>query len=280
LCKIKVRYGGPLFGVFMESNNSVALKSAWTTDQLRLIKNQIAKDATNDELELFLYHCKKTGLDPLAHQIYFQKRLDRKTGESRVVFITSIDGFRTIAARTGEHAGTDDAIFELDLNNNPKRATVTVYRLVKGQKGSFTASARWEEYCPPQGKDFMWQKMKFTMLAKCAESLALRKAFPNELGGTYSKEELDQSPAEDKSPPEPPVPPKQPDPVANPADAMFTEEEREYAQSLSSLSEQENNKPPTCEACGTELRLTKKRDAFNCPNWKDTGAGRHSYVKI
>jgi hypothetical protein len=73
---------------------------------------------------------------------------------------------------------------------------------------------------------------------------------------------------------------KQVPPVIHAPHPAFTEEEIEYAQSISSLSEQENNKPPTCEACGTELRLTKKRDAFNCPNWKDTGAGRHSYVKI
>jgi hypothetical protein len=68
-------------------------------------------------------------------------------------------------------------------------------------------------------------------------------------------------------------------PIA-PVSNMFTEEEREYAQSLSSLSEQENNKPPTCEACGAELRLTKKQDAFYCTNYKETGTGKHSYVKI
>lgn len=157
----------------------------WTAQQIDLIKKQVAPEATNDELNLFLYHCKKTGLDPLSKQIYFQKR------KGRPVFITSIDGFRLIAARTGEHAGTDDAIF--DDEEKPNKATITVYRLVHGTKASFTASARWSEYCPAPGQDHMWQKMPCTMLSKCAESLALRKAFANELGGTYISEEMDQA---------------------------------------------------------------------------------------
>lgn len=157
----------------------------WSKEQVELIKNQIAKDATTDELKLFLYHAKKTGLDPLAKQIYFQKR------NSNVVFITSIDGYRLIAARTGEHAGTDDAIF--DNEEEPAKATVTVYRIVGGQRVAFTASARWSEYCPQPPKDFLWKKMPCTMLSKCAESLALRKAFPNELSGMYTDTEMEQA---------------------------------------------------------------------------------------
>lgn len=158
---------------------------SFTGEQIELIKQQIAKDATNQELALFLSHCQTTGLNPLANQIYFQKR------SGKAVFITSIDGFRLIAARTGEHAGTDDSIF--DDEKQPNKATVTVYRIVKGHRYAFTASARWDEYCPGKGLDFMWHKMPCTMLGKCAESLALRKAFPNELGNMYTKEEMDQA---------------------------------------------------------------------------------------
>lgn len=159
--------------------------STWTPDQVSLIKRQVAQGATDDELTLFLYQARKSGLDPLAKQIYFQKR------GSRAVFITAIDGFRLVASRTHEHAGTDDAVF--DDEERPSRATVTVYRLVGGNRHPFTATARWSEYCPPSGQDHMWMKMPCTMLAKCAEALALRKAFPQELGGIYSKEEMDQA---------------------------------------------------------------------------------------
>jgi len=159
--------------------------SGYTPNQIDLIKKQIAHNATDDELKLFLYHCSKTGLDPLSKQIYFQKR------GGKAVFMTSIDGYRLIASRTGQHAGTDDAVF--DNENEPNKATVTVYRMVQGQRVPFAASARWNEYCPPSPSDSMWRKMPCTMLSKCAEALALRKAFPNELGGMYTAEEMEQS---------------------------------------------------------------------------------------
>lgn len=162
-------------------------KLDWTVEQVDLIRRQIAKDATNDELKMFLYVASKSGLDPLSRQIYFQKVGGKPT------FITAIDGYRLIAARTGLHAGTDDAVFKHDANGELKEATVTVYRMVGGVRCPFTATARWSEYCPPKGRDFMWQKMPYTMLSKCAESLSLRKSFPNELSGVYTKEEMDQA---------------------------------------------------------------------------------------
>ncbi len=163
-----------------------SLITAFSRDQVDLIKRQYARDATDDELKLFLYAAQSQGLDPLRKQIYFMKN---KKGQ--VVHITSIDGYRLVAARTGEHVGTDDAIFDND--ENPSKATVTVYRLVNGVRCTFTASARWSEYYPGKELGFMWDRMPCTMLGKCAEALALRKAFPNELGALYIKEEMDQA---------------------------------------------------------------------------------------
>jgi hypothetical protein len=72
-------------------------------------------------------------------------------------------------------------------------ASVTVWKIVSGQRCAFTATARWIEYVPPQGSDWMWQKMPHLMLAKCAEALALRKAFPRQLSGIYTKDEMAQA---------------------------------------------------------------------------------------
>ena len=115
---------------------------------------------------------------------------------------TGIDGYRLIAARTGQHAGTDDAVFgPEDDAGHPAFAQVTVYRfLPSGYRASFTATARWSEY-RQQTRDGkltgMWSNMPYGQLAKCAESLALRKAFPAELSGVYTREEMAQAESED-----------------------------------------------------------------------------------
>jgi len=164
-----------------------------TQPQIELIKKTVAVGATNDELMLFLYTANKVGLDPLTRQIHFVKR------GGKGVIQTGIDGYRAIAERTGQLAGIDDAVFDDESLPNPHKASVTVYRLVGGQRVAFTASARWSEYCPPAGNDFMWKKMPYLMLAKCAESLALRKAFPNDLSGIYTSEEMSQAGSADVS---------------------------------------------------------------------------------
>lgn len=140
---------------------------------------------------MFLHVAKKSGLDPFANQIYFVKRKGKATIQ------TGIDGYRLSASRSGEYGGSDDPVFE-EKDGKPVKATVTIYRFVKGEKCAFTASARWDEYKPENA--FMWNKMPFTMLGKCAEALALRKAFPQELSGIYTKEEMDQAGEGDNHP--------------------------------------------------------------------------------
>jgi phage recombination protein Bet len=156
-------------------------------ERLDLIKALIAPGASDAELDLFSEVCRRTGLDPVQRQIYSVPR-----GNSRTIQ-TGIDGYRLIAQRTGEYAGSDDAIYDAETEDHPNRATVTVWRLVEGVPRAFTATARWSEYKPAAGQDQMWQKMPYLMIAKCAEALALRKAFPQELSGIYTDAEMDQA---------------------------------------------------------------------------------------
>ncbi len=168
----------------------------WSTEQTDLIKNTVAKGATDDELKLFLAVSARSGLDPFTKQIHFVKRNVwnpvRSSYESVGTIQTGIDGYRAIAARTGQHAGTDDAVIE-EANGMPTKATVTVYRMIQGERVGFTATARFNEYAQKNKNGEMigqWKDRPFLMISKCAESLALRKAFPSDLSGIYTEDEM------------------------------------------------------------------------------------------
>jgi phage recombination protein Bet len=159
----------------------------WDQGTLDLLKRTVAAGTSNDEFDLFCRVAQRAGLDPFARQIYAVMRSGRMTIQ------TGIDGYRLIADRTGKYAGNDDPRFDEGADGRPVKATVTVWKLVGGERVPFTASARWDEYFPGEKQGTMWQKMPHTMLAKCAEALALRKAFPADLSGIYTAEELDQA---------------------------------------------------------------------------------------
>ena len=156
-------------------------------DQVSLIKTQIAKDATNDELKLFLYQCQRTGLDPLTRQIYFVKRGGRMTIQ------TSIDGFRVIAERSGKYAGQDEPVYTYDESGEILKCSINVYKF--NEQGvrypAATGVAFYKEYYPNPMN--LQKTLKHTMIAKVAESLALRKAFPQDLSGLYTTDEMNQA---------------------------------------------------------------------------------------
>ena len=167
------------------------------SSKLDLIKRTVAKGATQDEFELFLHACKRTGLDPLMKQIHAIKRWSAAEGRETMAIQTGIDGYRLVAERTGKYAGSDEPVFEMKEDvPYPSKATVTVWKIVEGQRYPFTASAHWEEYVQKK-KDgtitSFWQRMPKGQLGKCAESLALRKAFPAELSGVYTHDEMMQA---------------------------------------------------------------------------------------
>lgn len=144
-------------------------------------------------VEAFLSHCHRTGLDPIARQIYCIERGGKWTTQ------ISIDGARLVAERSRQYQGqtptewTADGVTWLQVwlsKDNPAAARVGVYRA--GFQAPLYAVATWDAY---NAGSPIWKKMPALMLGKCAEMLALRKAFPQDLSGLYSAEEMDQASA-------------------------------------------------------------------------------------
>ena len=164
----------------------------WTPEQTALISSTIAPGCTADELKLFAYACQRTGLDPFSKQIYAIKRGGKLTIQA------GIDGLRSIAERSGQLDGS--ATFwigdtegsqwsDVWLGSKPPAAAKTIiYR--KGCGHPFVGVARFQDYNAGQG---LWSKMPSAMLAKCSEALALRKAFPADMSGVYTVDEMEQA---------------------------------------------------------------------------------------
>lgn len=189
----------------LATTNGTSPIAMWDASQIELIKNQIAKGCSDGELALFGQVCQRTGLDPFSRQIYAisrnQYNPDTRQKEPKMTIQLSIDGFRTVAARSGlyggsttEWCGADGVWCDVWLSNKPPSAAkTTVYR--KGCANPFTGVARFDSYAPVyNGKvSGLWEKMPDLLIGKCSEALALRKAFPAELSGLYSSEEMEQS---------------------------------------------------------------------------------------
>src|SRR3954467_6544636 len=135
--------------VAVQQPSNMAVGFAPTTENIELLKNTVG-DVTlaDNELQLFLYQAQRTGLDPLARQIYVLKD---KSG--RVSFMTSIDGQRLVAQRTEQYegkvgpqwCGVDGVWKDVWLKNDPPAAArVGVYR--SGFKEAVYGVATWKSY--------------------------------------------------------------------------------------------------------------------------------------
>lgn len=172
----------------------------YTDHQIAVLKQIVGSTLTNTEFAFFLEVCKATQLNPFQRQIYAIKR--GKGEESKMTIQIGIDGSRLIAERSGKYAGQlgpqwcgpDGKWRDVWLEKEPP-AAARVGILRTDFKEPIWGIARYSSYV--QSNNAIWAKMSDVMIAKCAESLALRKAFPALLSGLYTKEEMDQADAPD-----------------------------------------------------------------------------------
>lgn len=170
-----------------------------TDAQVELIKHTVAIGATDDELKLFFFECRRRGVHPMDRLIHFVKR--GQGADARATFQAGIDFMRSQAEASGEYRGQEDIEYgEMHKISGtevlaPEWAKATVKRLdpASGSIITTSATAYWDEFYPGEKMGFMWRKMPRVMLGKTAESQALRKAFPRQLSGLYSFEEMEQA---------------------------------------------------------------------------------------
>ncbi len=196
----------------------------WTDEFQKLVTQTVLKpkdrQATGSELALLAEQAVRTGLDPMSRQIYGIYRKSR--GQEVMTLQVGIDGLRAIAERTGSYlgqsgpfwCGEDGQWSDVWFSKDPPAAAKVIVRKAIGEHVAETSAvAHFSEYVPmyngnPSG---LWGDKPALMVAKCAEALALRKAFPQDMSGLYTDDEMAR--ADVKSPPAPLPAPVEPEVV-------------------------------------------------------------------
>ena len=199
-----------------------------TDRDVQLVKRTVAQDLLPSELDMFVHMCRRWRLDPLRRQIYahvYKRKRKDDNGSwvtvRNVVYVTGIDGYRTIADRTGNYRPGQRGVEHgaKDVLSNPQgivSATASVWKRAHDEWHEFSETVYWDEFAPIKdewsdgkktGKRVLdtsgqWGKMGRVMLQKCAEAQALRRGWPDEYGDLYTQEEMDQAKVIDITPSE------------------------------------------------------------------------------
>lgn len=224
--------------------DSTAREIGMSRSELQLVKDIYAKNSTDQELAHFIRTSHRLKLSIEARQIFLVKRWDSSLKREVATPQVSIDGQRLVAERTGDYVPGRAAEYEY-RNDRLYKATAYLKKFAKGGWHEVEASAFYEEYVQTTKEgspNSMWRKYPHVMLAKCAESLALRKAFPNDLSGVYTDVEMGTDDA---------------DVIGGPIEAVSPAEPPRRATKSQLIEEAKQEEPPLTELEAVRLEQIK-----------------------
>lgn len=244
----------------------------FSPEQRRIILDSFLNGASEAEATVLMELAKLRRLNPITQQIHFVKRWNSQRRAEVWQSQVSIDGFRAIAERTGLYDGQDEPEYEYDAKGGMKLARVRVYRKDIGRP--FVGVAHFTEYAQTKregGLNIMWATKPHIMLAKCAEALAFRKAFPEDTSGLYSPEEMPEVVEKEVN-----VPPEKTEPSGD--DKALSEGKRTTQRQLSAKSAAPAPaEKPAMESSKTEEAAFKLRRLVLWKTVEKTGASQEDF---
>lgn len=186
---------GPSHGALSLAGDQVE----WTPVQQAALAHIGIADAPAADQQVFLHVCQRVGLDPFAKQIYMIKRTEK--GKDKWTIQTAIDGFRLVAEDHPQYAGTldpewcgPDGVWRPVWTGQKPPVAARVVVLRHDRANPISLPVLFSEFASTFSDGNLmgqWRSKPAHMIAKCAEAAALRKAFPRQLSGVYTDDEMD-----------------------------------------------------------------------------------------
>lgn len=175
--------------------------------QWRTLMNNLFPGAKGESVLMVWDYCIARKLDPMKKPCHIVP-IRVKQGDdyvTRDVVMPGIYEYRTTAIRTGFYMGHSKAEYGPEIEcqgvKAPEWCSITVYRWspAAGCRVEFPVTVYFSE-CVATKKDYKtkeitvnerWTKAPRQMLTKCTEAAGLREAFPDELGGEPTADEME-----------------------------------------------------------------------------------------
>ena len=196
------------------SAHDIALRIS--ENEKAMLMTNICKDLTEPEFNLFLKNSLHRGLDPFVGQIVPMVFNKRDPSKRRVTYVTTIDGYRSLASQSGKYEGVtekkllvsmrsntdrDDELIPHELFNPRKHELVsaTVYGKRSDQPQPTKSTVLMSYYTHLMSENENWKRSPDRMLLKCAEAQLIRILFPHEMASFYTDEEVQAENLQDHS---------------------------------------------------------------------------------